>query len=57
MEKYKRYYGLLVFIVIVMSSLVVAYKLAEPSISTSRARDSEIEAKTFYEILENKIHE
>ena len=55
MEKYKRYYGIFAFIGIIVIALFIAYKLAEPSISTYKERDSAITTKT--EELEKKQNE
>ena len=55
MEKYKRYYGILAFIGIIAIALLIAYKLAGPTISTYKERDNTITTKT--EELEKKQNE
>jgi len=46
MEKYKRYYGIIVFVVIVAASIYMAYNLIIPTMNASKALDAEIAKKT-----------
>lgn len=55
MEKYKKYYGLIVFIVTLAVLFYVAYKITTPALQTLKERDITIEQKT--QELEKKQNE
>ena len=46
MEKYKRYYGLLAFIIIIATALFLAYNLVTPNVNTYNERENSFKVKT-----------